>query len=342
MPIWLLASIALIVAGLSGLAVPTRANQPTVQACANLFEDLIAMRAQRAGLYVARFQESQAQILAPANLLATLPSNARHYDMILMDREDPSRPLAIEATIGSVTSPVKKIQLVKDHLGMTYGVYLKNINYQIMPNNLRTVWVLGYRPAQATLQAMANRGIGYYNFLNGESNIQQLKDYFRPSMRMMQNVLIPGQLTEYGRRVAQWHQQADSKAYNVIQAIVAMTTIYRDISSALDQKAVHDEIRAGLSLSLHDVKREYAANETFYVDITTGSNLSGPYGHLYWFCTPPLNYAHVSDVGPANPPCVVGSQSELPTIRAPGQYYHARRVCMQGGVSAPSSRGGGA
>jgi hypothetical protein len=330
--------LALLLALGAALVPRPSAADNTVQTCANLFEDLIAMRAQRAGLQVVRFTQAQARILAPASALANLPSEYRHFDIGLIDRAEPDRVLTLEATIGGVRSPVKRIQLEKDGLGIQYGVNFPQLNLTVAPGKLKVVWVTGYRPAPSTLKDMKARGIGYFNFLSGESNVMELNDYYRPSMAVMKGVLIPGPLTEYERRLAENQLQMDTTLVGALDGLRVIVEIGGDIVNALQHKEKTDERRRALALSIQEARHQYGANETFLLDITSGSDAAGPFGELWPLCTPTLTYIHVADAGPYK--CKPGEQQELPTISAQGQHLRSVRVCMVGlGATLPGGGG---
>jgi hypothetical protein len=330
--------LALLLALGAALVPRPSAADNTVQTCANLFEDLIALRAQRAGLQVVRFTQAQARILAPASELAKLPSEYRHFDIGLIDRAEPDRVLTLEATIGGVRTPVKRIQLAKDGLGIQYGVNFPDLNLTVPAGKLKVVWVTGYRPAQSTLNDMKARGIGYYNFLSGESNVLELNEYFRPSAAVMQGVLIPGPLTEYERRLSDQLQQSDATLVGALDGLRVIAEIGGDIVNALQHNEKTAERRRALALSIQEARYQYSANETFLLDITSGSDGAGPFGDLWPLCTPTLTYIHVADAGPYK--CKPGEQQELPTISAQGQRLRAVRVCMTG-LGAALTGGGG-
>jgi hypothetical protein len=332
-----LSRLALVLA-LSVMLVPQPSAADSIQTCANLFEDLIAMRAQRAGLRVIRFKDAQATILAPASALASLPSEYRHFDIGIIDPAEPDRVLTLESTIGGVRTPVKRIQLAKDGLGIQYGVNFPQLNVTVPAGKLKVVWVTGYRPAPSTLNDMKGRGIGYYNFLSGESNVMELNEYYRPTVAVMRGVLIPGPLTQYEQRLAEQQLSMDTTLVGALDGLRVIVEIGGDIVNALQHKEKTDERRRALALSIQEARHQYGPNETFLLDITSGSDAAGPFGDLWPLCTPTLTYIHVADVGPFQ--CTPGAQQELPTISAQGQHLRAVRVCMTG-LGAALSGGAG-
>jgi hypothetical protein len=316
-------------------------------ACGYHLEDILAdrVRSQLGVPQVWRNMEARI-VLAQRPGDAIVRSAVRNLDVIFADPAD-GRAIAIESTVGSLDKKMKRAQLLKDASLIRYGGTYTATGTVIPAGVMKVVWVLPYTPSAAKAQEMTGAGIMYYNYLNGETNIDALPLAARPSVAVMRTVLRPAQLDAFRRQMEQLEEQEDPGLVGAIAGLLTIYNIVADIRDATWHASIAAERQAGIAAAITELRHEYPAGQTFWVEVTQGSDMAGPYAEYYGAtgCLPTLTYARVVELGPANPPCRVGSMYDVsrPVMTAQGMpdRFQMFNLCVKGsGEAAPPAAGG--